>query len=337
MAAVVAALAVNMAIAVAKFFAFLLTGSASMLAEAVHSVADTGNEVLLLIGRGRSRRARTLEHQFGYGRERYFYSFIVAVMLFTVGAVFSVYDGVRKTISPETMTSPGVAFGVLGASALLEAFSLRTAIREANKLRAGQSWRDFVHSTKSAELPVVLMEDLAALLGLSFAFGGVLLSELTGNGAWDGVGSVCVGLLLAGAAFIVGAESKSLLIGESASAADSAAIVTAIESGPEGFRVIHLRTSHVSPESLLVTAKVAVAPGLTADVLTTGIDAAETRIREAVPIAETIYLEPDIYRPARVDRADPSVEVVRTSRRDTPARDTPGRKTPGRKTPGRKR
>jgi cation diffusion facilitator family transporter len=315
MVAVIAALAVNIAIAVAKFLAFMITGSASMLAEAVHSVADTGNELLLLIGRGRSRRARTLEHQFGYGRERYFYSFIVAVMLFTVGAVFSVYDGIRKTIAPEVMTSPGVAFGVLGVSAVLEAFSLRTAIREASELRGGQSWRDFVHATKSAELPVVLMEDLAALIGLAFAFAGVALSELTGNAAWDGIGSACVGLLLAVAAFVVGYESKSLLIGESATEADSAAIVAAIESGPEGFRVIHLRTSHVSPESLLVTAKIAVASGLTAEVLTAGIDAAEKRIRRAVPIADTIYLEPDLYRAARVDHTDPSIQVVRTSRR----------------------
>jgi cation diffusion facilitator family transporter len=315
MRAVIAALVVNLAIAVAKFAAFLLTGSASLLAEAVHSVADTGNELLLLIGRGRSRRSRTLEHPFGYGRERYFYSFIVAVMLFTVGAAFSVYDGVRKIITPDHLTSAAVAFAVLGVSAVLEAFSLRTAIHEANELRRGSSWREFVHSTKSAELPVVLMEDLAALIGLCFAFLGVLLSVLTGDGAWDGAGSVCVGLLLGCAAFIVGFESKSLLIGESASAEDSAAIVAALESGPEGLPVIHLRTSHVSPESLLVAAKVAVAPSLTADVLAARINAAEQRVRSALPIAETIYLEPDIYRPDLIDRADPSIQAVRRGRR----------------------
>lgn len=315
MKAVIAALAVNMAIAVAKFAAFLLTGSASMLAEAVHSVADTGNEVLLLIGRGRSRRARTLEHPFGYGRERYFYSFIVAVMLFTVGAAFSVYDGIQKTVSPERMSSPAVAFAVLGVSAVLEGFSLRTGIREANELRAGRSWREFVHSTKSAELPVVLMEDLAALIGLCFAFGGVLLSVVTGSGTWDGVGSVLVGLLLGCVAFIVGFESKSLLIGESASDEDSASIVAALEAGPDGFSVIHLRTSHVGPESLLVAAKIAVPGALTAEALVARIDAAEKRVRDAVPIAETIYLEPDIYRPSRADRTDPSIRAVRAGRR----------------------
>lgn len=315
MRAVIAALAVNLTIAVAKFAAFLLTGSASMLAESVHSVADTGNELLLLIGRGRSRRARTLEHPFGYGRERYFYSFIVAVMLFTVGAAFSVYDGVHKMISPEAVDSPTVAFVVLGLSAVLEAFSLRTAIREANEIRGGVGWRSFVHLTKSAELPVVLMEDLAALIGLFFAFLGVLLSVVTGDGVWDGAGSAAVGVLLGCAAFIVGYESKSLLIGESASADVSASIVSALESGPEGFRMIHLRTSHVSPESLLVTGKIAVPPKMPAADLAAGIDAAEARIRGTVPIAETIYLEPDIYRPGQENRTDPSVEVVSRSRR----------------------
>lgn len=315
MRAVIAALVVNLAIAVAKFVAFLFTGSASMLAESVHSVADTGNELLLLIGRGRSRRARTLEHPFGYGRERYFYSFVVAVMLFTVGAAFSVYDGVHKIMSPETVSSPAVAFVVLGVSMVLEAFSLRTAIREANEIRDGVGWREFVHSTKSAELPVVLMEDLAALTGLCFAFCGVLLSVLTGDGVWDGAGSVAVGLLLGCAAFIVGFESKSLLIGESASSEVSASIVSALESGPEGFQVIHLRTSHVSPESLLVTAKIAVSPTMVAADLAAGIDMAEARVRGIVPIAETIYLEPDIFRPDQANVADPSVEVVRRSRR----------------------
>lgn len=314
MRAVIAALAVNLVIAVAKFIAFLLTGSASMLAESVHSVADTGNEVLLLIGRGRSRRARTLEHPFGYARERYFYSFVVAVMLFTVGAAFSVYDGVHKIMSPGPVESPAVAFVVLGVSVMLEAFSLRTAITEANSSRGAMGWREFVHSTKSAELPVVLMEDLAALIGLCFAFLGVLLSVLTGDGAWDGVGSVLVGLLLGGAAFIVGYETKSLLIGEAASPEVSASIVSALESGPEGFTVIHLRTAHVGPESLLVTVKIAVPPEMLAADLAAGIDAAEARIRAVAPIAETIYLEPDIYRPDRENDADPSVEVVRRSR-----------------------
>jgi cation diffusion facilitator family transporter len=314
--AVIAALAANLGIAIAKFAAFLVTGSASMLAESVHSVADTGNEALLLIGAGRSRRARTAEHPFGYGRERYFYGFVVAVMLFTVGAVFSIYDGIHKIVNPGELESPIVAYVVLGLSAVLEGFSLRTAIREANAVRHGRGWREFVHLTKAPELPVVLLEDSAALLGLFFAFLGVLLSEVTGHTEWDGVGSVGVGLLLACAAFIVGFETKSLLIGESASEEASAKIVAAIESGPEQFHLIHLRTSHIGPETLLVVGKIGVPADLTAADLAAGINAAEKRVRAAVPIAETIYLEPDIYHPGQEDLADPSVAVVkRTSRR----------------------
>ena len=316
MRAVIAALAANLGIAIAKFVAFLITGSASMLAESVHSLADTGNEALLLIGSGRSRRARTAEHPFGYGRERYFYGFVVAVMLFTVGAVFSIYDGIHKIVNPGELESPFVAYVVLGLSAVLEGFSLRTAIHEANAVRQkGHGWREFVHLTKAPELPVVLLEDSAALLGLFFAFLGVLLSEVTGHAEWDGVGSVAVGLLLACAAFIVGFETKSLLIGESASEETTAQIVAALEGGPEEFHLIHLRTSHIGPENLLIAGKVGVPADLTAADLAAGINAAEKRIRAAVPIAETIYLEPDIYHPGQEDLADPSVAVVKRTRR----------------------
>jgi cation diffusion facilitator family transporter len=314
MKAVVAALAANLGIALAKFVAFLLTGSASMLAEAVHSVADTGNETLLLIGRGRSRKARTTEHPFGFGRERYFYGFVVAVMLFTVGSAFSLYDGIHKIISPGHLESPIVAYLVLGLSFVLEGLSLRTAINEANESRGGHGWREFVHRTKTPELPVVLLEDSAALLGLLFAFLGVALSQVTGHEEWDGVGSVGVGILLACAAFIVGYETKSLLIGEAATEEVSSQIVAALEGGPEGFRMIHLRTSHIGPDSLLVAAKIGVDESLTARDLTAGINAAEGRIRAVVPFAETIYLEPDVYHPEAVDSTDPSIQVVRRSR-----------------------
>jgi divalent metal cation (Fe/Co/Zn/Cd) transporter len=242
-------------------------------------------------------------------------------MLFTVGAVFSVYDGIRKIASPERVHNPLVAFIVLAVCAVLEGFSLRTAIREANAERGDRGWRAFVHATKSPELPVVLLEDSAALLGLAFAFLGVLLSVVTGSGTWDGAGSVAVGVLLACAAFVVGYETKSLLIGESASSETSATIVRALEEGTSGFRVIHLRTSHVGPDHLLVAAKVAVPPTMTAADLTARIDAAEQRVRTAVPIAHTIYLEPDVYRPGRENPEDPSVAVVRrVSRRLLPPR-----------------
>src|SRR5712691_786811 len=258
MRAVVAAFAANLGIAVIKFVAFLLTGSASLLAESVHSVADTGNQVLLFVGRGRSTRPASDEHPFGFGRERYFYGFVVSVMLFTVGAAFSVYDGIYKIINPEAVRSPLIAFVVLAMSAVLEAFSLRTAIGEANKVRGGRNWGTFIRRSKAPELPVVLLEDLAALIGLTFAFAGVALSVLTGDARWDGGGSLAIGVLLATAAAILAVEMKSLLIGESASPEVQRMVVAALEEGQELVQVIHLRTVHTSPDSILVAAKVAV-------------------------------------------------------------------------------
>ena len=310
MRAVFAALAANLGIALAKFIAFLFTHSASMLAESVHSVADTGNEVLLLVGRGRSLRPPSDEHPFGFGRERYFYGFVVSVMLFTVGAAFSVYEGLHKILNPEPVHSPLVAIVVLALSAVLEGFSLRTGVAEANKVRGDRNWGTFIRRTKAPELPVVLLEDLAALIGLAFAFAGVTLSVLTGNGRWDGAGSLAIGGLLATAAAILAVEMKSLLIGEAASAEVQRKIVAALEDGPEVDRVIHMRTVHISPDSILVAAKIAVRATDTAAQVAAGIDAAEQRVRTAVPIAGTIYLEPDIYRPSRADQTDPSIRAA---------------------------
>jgi len=320
MRAVFAALAANLGIALAKFIAFLITGSASMLAESVHSVADTGNEVLLIVGRGRSIRPRSEEHPFGFGRERYFYGFVVSVMLFTVGAVFSVYDGLHKIAHPEPVRSPQVAFAVLGLSAVLEAFSLRTGVKEANPIRGDRSWGSFIRRSKAPELPVVLLEDLAALIGLAFAFVGVALATLTGNGRWDGAGSLAIGALLGTAAAILAVEMKSLLIGEAASPEVQQLIVAALEDGPDAVRVIHMRTVHISPDSLLVAAKIAVREYDTGAQVAAGIDAAEQRIRAAVPIARTIYLEPDIYRPSQADQTDPSIRAVVRSRPPRPPR-----------------
>jgi cation diffusion facilitator family transporter len=320
MRAVLAAFAANLGIALIKFVAFLLTGSASMLAESVHSVADTGNQVLLFVGRGRSIRPASDEHPFGFGRERYFYGFVVSVMLFTVGAAFSVYDGLHKILTnPEAVRSPAIAFGVLALSAVLEAFSLRTGIREANQVRGDRSWGAFIRRTKAPELPVVLLEDTAALIGLAFAFAGVGLSVLTGDGRWDGAGSLAIGVLLATAAAILAVEMKSLLIGEAASPEMQRMIIAALEDGPEVVRVIHLRTVHMSPDAVLVAAKVAVHESEAAKQITAGIDAAERRVRVAVPVATTIYLEPDIYRPQQPDRTDPSIRAVLRSR--SPRRD----------------
>ena len=281
-----------------------------MLAEFVHSVADCSDQILLLVGRNRAQREKTEEHPFGFGRERYFYGFLVALMLFSVGGAYSVYDGVRKILHPEPITKPYIAFGVLIVSAILEGFSLRTAIRESNPHRAGRGWGSFIHRAKGPDLIVVLLEDSAALAGLAFAFAAIGLSVLTGNGSWDGAGSVAIGLLLAFVAVVVARETKSLLIGESASAEAEATIVAALENGPELERVIHLRTVHLSPDSLLVAAKVAVRTDDSAATVVRGIDAAESRVRAALPIARVIYLEPDIYQESRADQTDPAIRVV---------------------------
>jgi len=318
MRAVFAALAANLGIAAAKFAAFVITGSASMLAESVHSVADTGNQVLLLVGRGRSIRPPSDEHPFGFGRERYFYGFVVSVMLFTVGAAFSIYDGINKIVNPHTVESAGVAFAVLGLSAVLEAFSLRTGIQEANAVRGDRNWGTFIRRSKAPELPVVLLEDTAALIGLGFAFAGVGLAVLTRDGRWDGAGSLAIGLLLGTAAAILAVEMKSLLIGESASPEVQRMVVTALEDGPELVRVIHLRTVHISPDSILVAAKVAVRETDSAAQLTAGINTAEGRLRAAVPIATTVYLEPDIYHPSMADQTDPSIRAAERGHSPSP-------------------
>ncbi|WP_067129357.1 cation diffusion facilitator family transporter [Microtetraspora malaysiensis] len=294
--AIIAALSANLAIAVAKFVAFLFTGSSSMLAESVHSVADSGNQALLLIGGKRAERARTRRHPFGFGRERYFYAFVVAVVLFTVGALFSIYEGWHKISDPHPVEAPQWAFGVLIFAIIAEGFSFRTAIRESRHLKGDHSWFSFIRRAKAPELPVVLLEDFGALLGLLFALFGVAMAVVTGDGIWDGIGTLMIGLLLAAIAVILAVETKSLLIGESAAPEVEERIRAALEGAPEVTRVIHMRTLHLGPEELLVAAKIAVEHDDTAAQVAQGIDEAERRIREAVPIARVIYLEPDLYR-----------------------------------------
>ena len=305
-----AALGANLGIAVVKLVAFAITGSASLLAESVHSLADSGNQALLLLGRSRAQREETEEHPFGFGRERYFYAFVVAVVLFTVGAVFSVYEGIHKILNPEHISSPAVAFAVLVIAMGLESFSLRTAVHESNEVRGRNSWTAFIRRAKAPELPAILLEDIAALTGLVFATAGVALTVITGDGVWDGAGSLAIGVLLGCVAAVLAVEMKSLLIGESASAETERAIVAALEAGPEVQCVIHLRTLHMGPESLLVAAKIAISGADSAALVAAGIDAAERRVRQAVPIAEMIYLEPDIYRPGRADSTDPAIRAA---------------------------
>ncbi|HEX6497814.1 MAG TPA: cation diffusion facilitator family transporter [Micromonosporaceae bacterium] len=295
--AVVAALLANLGIAVTKFAAALLSGSSSMLAEALHSVADSGNQVLLLVGGRRSQREATMAHPFGYGRERYVYAFIVSVVLFAVGGLFAVYEGVHKIQHPEAITSwQWLPIAVLVVAIALESMSFRTAVRETNQIRGRASWREFIRHAKAPELPVVLLEDSAALVGLAFALVGVGLTLITGNGVWDGAGTLAIGALLVTVAVILGVETKSLLIGESASTDQTAAIEQALVADPSVERVIHMRTMHLGPDELLVAVKIAVAHDETAGQVAKAIDAAEERIRAAVPIARVIYIEPDIYR-----------------------------------------
>ncbi len=293
--AIVSAMLANLGIAVSKFVAFLVTGSSSMLSESVHSLADTGNQVLLIIGGRRARQAADDTHPFGYGRLRYLYAFIVSIILFSLGGVFALYEGWHKVHHPEPLNSPVWAFGVLLVAIALESWSLRTAVHESNRIRGGRSWWGFLRHAKAPELPVVLLEDTGALLGLAFALVGVGLAVATGNGAWDGVGSLAIGVLLVAIAIFLAVEVGSLLVGEGAAAEDVAAIRTAL-TGDGVDSVIHLRTLYVGPDDLMVAAKVAVRHDETARAVATAIDAAEARVRTAVPQATLIYLEPDIRR-----------------------------------------
>lgn len=294
--AIVAALLANAGIAVAKFIGYLVTGSSSMLAEAVHSVADTSNQGLLLLGGRRARRAATAEHPFGYGRDRYFYSFVVALLLFSLGSAFAIYEGVHKAQHPEPLTSPLVAVVILLVAIVLESFSFRTAIHESRPLKGNGTWWQFIRQSKVPELPVVLLEDLGALVGLVLALLGVGLAVLTGDPIWDAVGTLCIGTLLGIIAIILIIEMKSLLIGEGATAPVLGRITAELESGADVQRVIHIRTQYLGPEEILVAAKIALTPGLPVERVATAIDDAEGRVRAAVPDARLIYLEPDLDR-----------------------------------------
>jgi cation diffusion facilitator family transporter len=295
--AVIAALAANLGIALTKFVAFALTGSSSMLAEAIHSVADSGNQVLLLVGGARARRRATPRHPFGYGRERYIYAFIVSVVLFSVGGLFAVYEGVHKVQQAEPIESwQWVPIVVLLIAITLESFSFRTAIVETNQVRGRATWAQFIRRARAPELPVVLLEDFAALIGLFLALIGVGLTLVTHNGVWDGVGTLAIGVLLILVAAVLAVETKSLLIGESATPEQVDAIEKALADDGPVERVIHLRTLHLGPEEVLVAAKIAVPGAATAAEVAASIDAAEQRVRDAVPIACLIYLEPDIDR-----------------------------------------
>ena len=294
--AVLAALPANVGIAISKFVAFVLTGSSSMLSEAIHSVADSANQLLLLLGGRRARRVADATHQFGYARVRYVYAFVVSIVLFLVGGIFSLYEGFHKFTHPEELRDVQIALVVLLIAIGLEAFSFRTALRESHKSRGKRSLFRFIRDARQPELPVVLLEDFGALIGLMFALVGVGMATLTGDGRWDGLGAMAVGTLLVVIAVFLAFEMSSMLVGESALPEQEAAIRQALEDTEDVDRVIHLKTLHVGPDELLVAAKIAIGGEDDAATIARGIDTAESAVRAVVPSARYIYLEPDLDR-----------------------------------------
>jgi cation diffusion facilitator family transporter len=296
--AIYAAFGANLGIAIAKFVGFGITGAASMLAEAVHSVADTGNQGLLLLGSYRASRKATAEHPFGFGQERYFWAFVVAVVIFVLGGVFAITEGIDKLRQPHEIEKPLVAIGILVLGIFLEGYSFRTAIIEANKRRGTRSLWEFIRRTKNAELPVVILEDFGALVGLTLALIGVGLAQITGESRFDALGSISIGVLLCLIAAVLSREMRSLLIGEAARPAQVEAISEALLSGEYVRQVIHVRTLHLGPEQILVAAKLEFDPAISFAALAEEIDRVEAAVLQAVPICRLIYIEPDLYKPA---------------------------------------
>ncbi|MDR8410177.1 cation diffusion facilitator family transporter [Nonomuraea sp. 3-1Str] len=290
--ATLAALAANVGIAVSKFVAFFFTGSSAMLAEGIHSTADSGNQLLLMLGRRQSAHKPSRAHPFGYGAVRYFYGFLVSVVLFFGGGLFALYEGYEKIIHPHPLESWPWAIGVLLVAIVMEGLSLRTAVRHSNEVRAGRSWARFVKEAKAPELPVVLLEDTAALAGLAFALAGVTLSLVTGNTAFDGMGSVAIGLLLVIVSFTLARETKSMIIGEAASPAVLGAIEDVLHSDPSIRSFTELRTLHLGPDDVLVAARVIMPAEQGVNEASRALADTERRIRDRVPLATTIYLQP---------------------------------------------
>jgi cation diffusion facilitator family transporter len=290
---IVKALFANIGIAVAKFVVAFITGSAAMLAEAVHSFADSGNQVLLLVGVKRSAREADAQHEFGYGKAAYFWAFIVAISLFTMGATFSIYEGVHKIthLDEGKIGNAIYAYIVLGVSIGLESFSMHAAWVEFNHFRAGRPLLRALAETRDAALVVVLFEDAAALTGLFLALFGVLLSQLTGNTVWDGVASIAVGVVLGMVATFVALKSASLLVGESVTAVERERIIEITKSSPGVRKLIHLRTMHLGPNDVICAMKIAFDDDTPAVKLAEYIDTLEERLRAAVPHLTRIYVE----------------------------------------------
>ena len=297
--AIVAALLANLGIAATKFLAWAVSGASSLLAEAIHSLADSINQILLLVGGRKATKAADGKHPFGYGRERFVYAFVVSIILFSIGGVFALYEGYEKLIHPYPLEAWWLPIGVLAVAIVLESLSLRTAMRESRALKGTASWVNFVRHAKAPELPVVILEDTAALVGLVLAFFGVGLTALTGNSVFDSIGTMLIGALLITVAIILGVEIKSLLVGEGATESDLELIESAILEGKEAQGIIHMKTLYLGPDELMVGAKLAFSPSSKLATVASAVDAIEARIRKAVPQARVIYIEPDVRRTGR--------------------------------------
>jgi cation diffusion facilitator family transporter len=291
---VVVALLANVAVAAAKFGAYAITGSSAILAESLHSLADSTNEVLLLVGARRSIRPADGPHPFGYARYRYLYAFIVSLTVFWIGGVLAVLEGVTHLASDEPMLDPRWAFAVLGVGAILDGWSFRTTVRAGRSAKGMLSWRQVVRTTKAPELLVVFLEDLGALIGIGIAFAGVALTTITGDGLWDALASILIGALLMAIGLVVNRETQSLLLGESATDEVVARIRTAIATTPGIDAVIDLRTIHLGPDDLVVATGIVVDPVADAGGIVRSIVEAKRRTRETVPFRTVIYIEPRV-------------------------------------------
>ena len=293
--AILAAFLANLGIAVAKFAGFLITKSAGMLAEAMHSLADTGNQGLLMLGSKRAGRGRTDQRHFGSGRERYFWAFIVSLVLFTFGGVFALYEGITKFRHPHETDNMLVAIAILVIAIVLEGSSMRTAIHEARAFRAdGQSWWRFIRDAKQPELPVVLLEDFGALIGLVFALLGVTLTRVTHDPRWDAVGSIAIGSLLVVIAVVLVIELKGLLVGESASEPDHERLRTMFAQARGVLSVLDLRTEYVGPDEILVAAKLEFDHTMSGDDVSVAINEMEVAIRSRFREKLLLFIEPDL-------------------------------------------
>jgi cation diffusion facilitator family transporter len=299
--AIIAAFFANLGIAIAKFVGYAFTGASSMLAEGIHSLADTGNQGLLILGQRSARRGPSESHPFGYARDRYFWAFVVSMVLFSVGGLFAMWEGFQKVFDPHEIDNAWWAIGILVFGIVLEGSSFMTAVRESNKIRRGASWVEFIRHSKSPELPVVLLEDFGALIGLVLAMTGISLAAVTGNPVFDSLATIAIGALLIVIAAVLAVEMRSLILGEAATPADRAAMDTAILNSEDVISIIHRRTQHLGPEHILLAAKVEFRHDMGMQEVADAIDAAEARVRARVPSATDIYIEPDVYRPARTE------------------------------------